>query len=210
MIEHVYRRAAASPVSDAVMSRPTMTVRDAVEAFGGLAVMTRRTTASGTNSPAEVRRRCRANSSSTCKATSRCSRPDDCEAGTARRDPSIPMGTCVRADRPPRRPREPHVVKVVTRLGSRCLLSRAHSPTREAVVARPGRAFQAHGLYVYRRTFLARLRPFDRTARTGRVARAAAALEHGFRIRVVETVQIRRVDTEATSILRVCGAMLPS
>ena len=52
MIEHVYRRAAASPAIDAVLvATDDQRVCDAVEAFGGAAVMTRADHRSGRVNP---------------------------------------------------------------------------------------------------------------------------------------------------------------
>jgi 3-deoxy-manno-octulosonate cytidylyltransferase (CMP-KDO synthetase) len=205
MIEHVYRRAAASPVVDAVVvATDDERVRDAVEAFGGLAVMTRADHRSGSDRLAEVA------ASLSCDLIVNVQGDEPLLAtemiaealAPLAADPSIPMGTLCRQIDSLDDLENPNVVKVVTDgQGFALYFSRAPIPhTRGAAGGLdPRRAFKHIGLYVYRRAFLldfARLEPtpLEKTESLEQLR----ALEHGFRIRVVETVHDSvGVDTEA-------------
>jgi 3-deoxy-manno-octulosonate cytidylyltransferase (CMP-KDO synthetase) len=220
MIEHVYRRVAASPVLDAVMvATDDERVRDAVEAFGGLAVMTRADHRSGSDRLAEVA------ASLSCDLIVNVQGDEPLLAtemiaealAPLAADPSIPMGTvCRRIDRLDDL-ENPHVVKVVTDgRGFAMYFSRAPIPhTREAARGLdPRRAFKHIGLYVYRRTFLidfARLAPTP--LEMAESLEQLRALEHGFRIRVVETsYDSVGVDTEADldRVRRLAASSLPA
>lgn len=220
MIEHVYRRAAASPVLDAVIvATDDERVRAAVEAFGGLAVMTRADHRSGSDRLAEVA------ASLSCDLIVNVQGDEPLLAtemiaealAPLAADPSIPMGTvCRRIDRLDDL-ENPHVVKVVTdRRGFALYFSRAPIPhTRDAARGLdPRRAFKHIGLYVYRRAFLidfARLAPTP--LETAESLEQLRALEHGFRIRVVETsYDSVGVDTEADldRVRRLAASSLPA
>jgi 3-deoxy-manno-octulosonate cytidylyltransferase (CMP-KDO synthetase) len=194
MIEHVYRRAAASPAVDAVVvATDDRRVCDAVEAFGGIAVMTRSDHRSGSDRLAEVA------ASLTCAlivnvqgdepllATEMIAEAVAPLAG----DPSIPMGTLCRRIEDRADLENPNVVKVVTdREGFALYFSRAPIPhTRGAERGLDaGRAFKHIGLYVYRRPFLLEFAKLEPTPlERAESLEQLRALEHGFRIRTVET-----------------------
>ncbi len=195
MIEHVYRRVAASPVLDAVVvATDDERVRDAVESFGGLAVMTRADHRSGSDRLAEVA------ASLSCDLVVNVQGDEPLLAtetiaeavAPLAADPSIAMGTLCRRIDDPADFGNPNVVKVVTdRRGFALYFSRAPIPhTRNAAGGLdPNRAFKHIGLYVYRRAFLlefARLEPTP--LERAESLEQLRALEHGFRVRVVETL----------------------
>jgi 3-deoxy-manno-octulosonate cytidylyltransferase (CMP-KDO synthetase) len=194
MIEHVYRRAAASPAVDAVIvATDDDRVRDAVEAFGGVAVMTRADHRSGSDRLAEVAE------SLTCSLIVNVQGDEPLLAtemiaealAPLAADPSIPMGTLCRRIENPADLANPSVVKVVTdRNGFALYFSRAPIPhTREAPGGLDaGRAFKHVGLYVYQRRFLLELATLAPTPlEQAESLEQLRALEHGFRIRAVET-----------------------
>ncbi len=194
MIEHVYRRTAASPVVDAVVvATDDERVRDAVESFGGVAWMTRADHRSGSDRLAEV------------AAALDCDlvvnvQGDEPLLSTEMiaeavqplaADRSIPMGTlCCRIEDPADFT-NPNVVKVVVdRAGFALYFSRSPIPfTREAAPASaPSRALKHVGLYVYQRTFLLQFAGLEPTPlEQAESLEQLRALEHGFRIRAVET-----------------------
>jgi 3-deoxy-manno-octulosonate cytidylyltransferase (CMP-KDO synthetase) len=194
MIEHVYRRAAASPAVDAVIvATDDPRVRNAVEAFGGIAVMTRADHHSGSDRLAEVAE------SLTCALIVNVQGDEPLLAtemiaeavAPLAADPSIPMGTLRRRIQDRADWENPSVVKVVTdRSGFALYFSRASIPHgREAAGGfDAGQAFKHIGLYVYQRRFLLEFAtleptPLERTESLEQLR----ALEHGFRIRTVET-----------------------
>jgi 3-deoxy-manno-octulosonate cytidylyltransferase (CMP-KDO synthetase) len=220
MIEHVYRRVAASPVLDAVIvATDDERVRDAVEAFGGLAVMTRPDHRSGSDRLAEVA------ASLSCDLVINVQGdepllPTEMIAEAVAplvADPEIPMGTVCRRIDTLDDLESPHVVKVVTdSRGFALYFSRAPIPhTREAAGGLdPRRALKHIGLYVYRRAFLldfARLEPTP--LERAESLEQLRALEHGFRIRVVETLHDSvGVDTPADleRVRRLAAPSLPA
>jgi 3-deoxy-manno-octulosonate cytidylyltransferase (CMP-KDO synthetase) len=220
MIEHVYRRAAASPAVDAVVvATDDERVRDAVEAFGGLAVMTRGDHASGSDRVAEVA------ASLSCDLVVNVQGDEPLLAtetiaeamAPLAADASIPMGTLCRRIADPAELEDPNVVKVVADVAGFALyFSRAPIPhVRAAAGGRDPRPARKHiGLYVYRREFLldfARLEP-TRLERAESLEQLRA-LEHGFRIRVVETLHDSvGVDTEADleRVRRLAAPSLPA
>jgi 3-deoxy-manno-octulosonate cytidylyltransferase (CMP-KDO synthetase) len=194
MIEHVYRRAAASPAIDAVIvATDDARVRDAVEAFGGLAVMTRADHRSGSDRLAEVA------ASLDCALVVNVQGDEPLLAtemiaealAPLAADPSIPMGTLCRRIDDPADLENPNVVKVVTdRNGFALYFSRAPIPhTRGAEGGLDARrAFKHIGLYVYRRAFLLRFSGLEPTPlEQAESLEQLRALEHGYRIRAVET-----------------------
>ncbi|MBI2832927.1 MAG: 3-deoxy-manno-octulosonate cytidylyltransferase [Acidobacteria bacterium] len=190
MIEHVYRRAAAAPSVDRVIvATDDARVRRAVEAFGGNARMTSPAHRSGTDRLAEV------------------AEDLDCDliVNVQGDEPLIDPGMIEEAIRPfgsdatlmmatVRRPidraedlDDPNVVKVVTDCDGYALyFSRSPIPFNRD--ARPP-AYKHIGLYVYRREFLlafARLEPTP--LEQVESLEQLRALEHGFRIKAVETL----------------------
>jgi 3-deoxy-manno-octulosonate cytidylyltransferase (CMP-KDO synthetase) len=194
MIEHVYRRAAASPVVDAVIvATDDERVRETVEAFGGVAWMTRTDHRSGSDRLAEVA------SKLDCDLVINVQGDEPLLAtgmiaeavGPLAADRSIPMGTLCRRIDDPADFANPNVVKVVVdRRGFALYFSRSAIPfTREAAPGRAHeRAFKHIGLYVYQRAFLLEFAGLAPTPlEQAESLEQLRALEHGFRIRAVET-----------------------
>lgn len=193
MIEHVYRRAAASPVIDAVVvATDDERVRAAVEGFGGLAWMTRADHANGSDRLAEVA------AALSCELVVNVQGDEpllvpEMIAEAVRPlvdDPSLPMATLCRAIDDPSDLTNPNVVKVVRdRRGFALYFSRSPIPfTRASGGLDPGGARKHIGLYVYRREFLlafARLAPTP--LEQAECLEQLRALEHGFRIMAAET-----------------------
>lgn len=191
MIEHVYRRAAAArSVGAVVVATDDERVRAAVEAFGGLARMTGRHHASGTDRVAEVAASLDCEIVVNVQADEPLIEPEMIEEAIAplasTRD--LAMSTLCRRLDDPALVSSPHVTKVVVdREGFALYFSRAPIPfLRDGAAGAP--PYQHIGLYVYRRAFLL---AFARLAPTP-LERAEAleplrALEHGLRIKVVET-----------------------
>jgi 3-deoxy-manno-octulosonate cytidylyltransferase (CMP-KDO synthetase) len=106
-------------------------------------------------------------------------------------DPSIPMGTLCRRIEDRADLENPSVVKVVTdRNGFALYFSRAPIPhTRGAHRGLDAvRAFKHIGLYVYQRSFLLGFATLEPTPlEQAESLEQLRALEHGFRIRTVET-----------------------
>lgn len=194
MIAHVVDRARAVPgVERVLVATDDDRIAAAVRAHGGEAVLTRADHASGTDRLAEVAR------SLTCDLVVNVQGDEPVispgmiaaaiEACAA--DPSLPMATLRRGIDRLDDFLSPHVVKVVVdREGDALYFSRAPVPyPRDAaggVV--PAGAWKHVGLYVYRREALLRLAalppsPLERVEALEQLR----ALEHGFRIRAVET-----------------------
>jgi len=191
MIEHVYRRAAAArSVGAVVVATDDDRIRRAVEAFGGHARMTAAHHASGTDRVAEVAASLDCELVVNVQGDEPLIEPamiDEAVAPLAS-SPDLAMSTLCRRLDDPVLAASPHVTKVVVdRDGFALYFSRAVIPfARDAAPSAP--TWQHVGLYVYRRAFLqafARLAPtpLERTESLEQLR----ALEHGVRIRVVET-----------------------
>jgi len=191
MIEHVYRRTtAARSVGVVIVATDDQRICDAVEAFGGRAQLTSPSHASGTDRLAEVA------AGLTCDVVVNVqgdeplidpSMIDDAIA-PFRTDPLLQMTTLRRRIERDDERQNPNVTKVVVdRDGYALYFSRAAIPhTREGCPPAP--AWRHIGLYVYRRECLLRLTSLPPTP----MERAEAleqlrALEHGIRIKAIET-----------------------
>jgi 3-deoxy-manno-octulosonate cytidylyltransferase (CMP-KDO synthetase) len=193
MIEHVYRRASASPAVDAVIvATDDERVREAVEAFGGCAWMTRPDHRSGSDRLAEVAAQLSCELVVNVQGDEPLLVPASIAEAVAplAADRSVPMSTlCTRLE--PEELVNPDVVKVVRDAhGFALYFSRAPIPfVRGAgggVDAGPAR--KHIGLYVYRREFLLQFAqlaptPLERAESLEQLR----ALEHGYRIKTVET-----------------------
>jgi 3-deoxy-manno-octulosonate cytidylyltransferase (CMP-KDO synthetase) len=194
MIEHVYRRAAASPAVDAVnVATDDERVRQAVEAFGGHAWMTRADHRSGSDRLAEVAAALDCDLIVNVQGDEPLLAPEMISEAVAplAADRSIPMGTLCRRLDDPADFSNPNVVKVVVdRSGFALYFSRSPIPfTRDAAPATaPSRAFKHIGLYVYQRAFLLAFAGLEQTPlEQAEALEQLRALEHGYRIRAVET-----------------------
>jgi 3-deoxy-manno-octulosonate cytidylyltransferase (CMP-KDO synthetase) len=192
MVERVYRRAAAARgVSGVLVATDDDRIADAVARFGGTAVMTRPDHASGTDRIAEVARGLSCDLVVNVQGDEPALDPAAIEAAVAplASDPSVRMGTLgtpldAAADLV-----NPNAVKVlVDRQGFALYFSRAPVPYRRES-GEPLAAVLRHvGLYVYRRDFLLTLASLPRTPLERQESlEQLRALEHGYRIRVVET-----------------------
>jgi 3-deoxy-manno-octulosonate cytidylyltransferase (CMP-KDO synthetase) len=191
MIEHVYRRAAAAvSVSRVIVATDDQRILEAVERFGGEAVLTSPSHQSGTDRLAEVAATLECDLVVNVQGDEPLLSPDTIDAAVApfSTNPSLEMSTLRRRITDPSELQNPNVTKVVVdQDGFAMYFSRAPIPfTREG---QPRVRAWAHiGLYVYRRETLLRLARLPQTA----MERAEAleqlrALEHGIRIKAIET-----------------------
>lgn len=204
MIEHVYRRAAAARSIGAVMvATDHELVARAVEAFGGNVRMTRASHRSGSDRLAEVAEQLTCEIIVNVQGDEPLIEPamiDEAVAPFAD-DPMLEIATLRRCIEDPADYLDPGVVKVVTdRNGFALYFSRAPIPfvRNRAPLTSPGAqpalprgqvvCYKHIGLYVYRREALLR---FARLASTpleeAESLEQLRALEHGFRLKVVET-----------------------
>ena len=189
MIEHVYARAAAAPGVDAVVvATDDARIAEAVERFGGLARLTRPTHRTGLDRIAEVA------ADLTCdivvnvqgdepmlepRMIAEVVEPLD-------RDSTLRMSTLRRQITDAADVDNPNVVKVVVDLQDNALYF-SRSPVPSARNA--GQPIYRHvGLYAYRGNFVQELASLPQTPlEIAESLEQLRALEHGFRIRAVET-----------------------
>jgi 3-deoxy-manno-octulosonate cytidylyltransferase (CMP-KDO synthetase) len=200
MIEHVYRRAAAAPsIERVIVATDDERIVAAVERFGGIARLTSADHASGSDRLAEVARDLVCDVVVNVQGDEPLIDPQVIEEAIAplRDDRDVQIATlrCRLTD--PAEWQDPNVVKVVVDgQGFALYFSRSPIPYARARGLPP--VYKHIGLYVYRRTFLL---TFSALARTP-LERAESleqlrALEHGYRIKTVETVHDSiGVDTE--------------
>jgi 3-deoxy-manno-octulosonate cytidylyltransferase (CMP-KDO synthetase) len=191
MIEHVYRRAAASSaVSQVMVATDDVRIAEAVTDFGGQVRLTRPDHPSGTDRLAEI------------AATLDCDiivnvQGDEplldpraiTEAVAPLNDPSISMTTLYRRIDAAADLTNPNVVKVVVdRAGFALYFSRAPIPhVRDPRGGWPP-LYRHVGLYAYRRTTLLVLASLDPTPlERAESLEQLRALEHGIRIKTVQT-----------------------
>ncbi len=201
MIERVYERVDSSAtINRVIVATDDRRIFQAVTAFGGEAWMTREDHASGTDRLAEVAHELEADLVVNVQGDEPLIAPAMIDAAVAplRDDPSIPMGTLKTAISDWEEFRDPNVVKVVTdHAGDALYFSRSPIPfPREewqasATPMADLGAFKHIGLYVYRRDFLLRFAamPESRLEQLEKLEQLRA-LEHGYRIRVIETDQV--------------------
>jgi 3-deoxy-manno-octulosonate cytidylyltransferase (CMP-KDO synthetase) len=191
MIEHVYRRAAAAAsVSRVIVATDDRRILEAVERFGGDAVLTSPSHQSGTDRLAEVAASLDCDLIVNVQGDEPLLAPETIDAAVApfAADPTLEMSTLRRRISDPAELQNPNVIKVVVdRDGFAMYFSRAPIP-----FTRPGQppvtAWAHIGLYVYRRACLLRVAALPQTA----MERAEAleqlrALEYGIRIKAIET-----------------------
>jgi 3-deoxy-manno-octulosonate cytidylyltransferase (CMP-KDO synthetase) len=205
MIVRVYDRVRATPgLADVLVATDDERVKAAVEAHGGRCVMTRADHPSGTDRLAEV------------AATLRCDVVVNVQGDEPLIDPAmiadalapfattkdLEMSTLCRRFDDEQEFKSPNVVKaVVGRDGYALYFSRAPVPFHRATANSgvPASAFKHIGLYAYRRSTLLKLAKLAPTPLEDLESlEQLRALEHGIRIRVVETHgDSIGVDTEA-------------
>jgi len=191
MIEHVCRRAqAARSVDAAIVATDDDRIAEAVDAFGGTAVLTSPSHATGTDRLAEVAASLDAEVVVNVQGDEPLMEPeaiDDAVAPLLSRPDEV-VSTLRRAIDDPVDLHTPSVVKVVVDVNGYALYF-----TRAAVpFVRPGHpapaAWRHIGLYVYRRQFLLKLAGMPQTVlERAEGLEQLRILEHGYRIRTVET-----------------------
>jgi 3-deoxy-manno-octulosonate cytidylyltransferase (CMP-KDO synthetase) len=193
MVERVYRRAAAARgVAGVLVATDDERIAAAVRAFGGQVALTRADHASGTDRIAEVAQGLACDLIVNVQGDEPALAPQAIEAAVAplAADAAIPMGTLgAPIDAPVDLP-NPNTVKVlVDQQGFALYFSRAAVPFRREGGEAYASVLRHVGLYVYRREFLLTLASLPRTPLERQESlEQLRALEHGHRIRVVETV----------------------
>lgn len=202
MIEHVYRRAAEARGVDAVVvATDDQRVADAVRRFGGVARMTAATHKTGTDRIAEVARELHCSIIVNVQGDEPFVDPAAITkmVDALHADPTLEMATLRTPIRSEEDYTSPHVVKVVIDANDNALyFSRSPVPYHRDSPAKgesPGlpptgerHAYKHLGLYAYRRDFLLRLASLPRTAlEQAESLEQLRALEHGYRIRAIET-----------------------
>ncbi|HEY8548992.1 MAG TPA: 3-deoxy-manno-octulosonate cytidylyltransferase, partial [Vicinamibacterales bacterium] len=205
MIVRVFERVRATPgLADVIVATDDARVRDEVERYGGRCVMTRADHRSGTDRLAEVAASLDCDVVINVQGDEPLIEPAMIAEALApfATDPALEMATLCRRLDDPETFEEPNVVKaVVGHDGYALYFSRSPVPYHRATGNRgvPARAFKHIGLYVYRRETLLRLAALPPTPlEETEMLEQLRALEHGIRIRVVETqFDSIGVDTEA-------------
>lgn len=193
MIEHVYRRAAASAaVSQVIVATDDSRIATRVRAFGGTVQMTRSTHETGTDRLAEVAAALDCDVVVNVQGDEPLIDPraiDELVAPFAA-DPSVQMTTLYRRIRDAADLTNPNVAKIVLDRGGFALyFSRAPIPhIRDPRGGWPP-LYRHIGLYGYRRSVLMVLAALEPTPlERAESLEQLRALEHGIRIKAVETV----------------------
>jgi 3-deoxy-manno-octulosonate cytidylyltransferase (CMP-KDO synthetase) len=194
MIQHVYERVLkARTISFAAVATDDERIVAAVEGFGGLAIMTAATHRSGTDRIAEAVSRLDIEYSDivvNVQGDQPLFEPSQIDevARPLLDDPAIPMSTLIYKIVREEEVRHPNAVKVVfDRDHFAIYFSRATIPyVRDK--GHEGNYYKHHGIYAYRREFLKKFTELPE----GNLEKLEAleqlrALEHGYRIKVVET-----------------------
>ena len=201
MIEHVYRRTASAPsIGRVIVATDDERIVQAVERFGGIARMTRPTHASGSDRLAEVAAGLDCDVIVNVQGDEPMIDPLMIEEAITplRRDSIVDIATLRRRITEPRDFLDPNVVKVVVNREEFALyFSRAPIPCLRDTEALPHPAwlreswchvYRHVGLYVYRRDVLLAFAALQPTAlERAESPEQLRALEHGLRIKVVET-----------------------
>ena len=192
MVEHVYRRVASSPlVSDVIVATDDLRIATRVIAFGGKVRLTKPTHETGTDRLAEVAESLDCDIIVNVQGDEPLVDPG--AIGEAVRpfadDPSVQMTTLFRRIQDPAELKNPNITKVVLDRGGFALyFSRAPIPhVRDPRGGWP--PFYRHiGLYAYRRSTLMVLATLEPTPlERAESLEQLRALEHGIRIKAVET-----------------------
>lgn len=217
MIQHVYERVVqAGGIDRVIVATDDERIAAAVRAFGGAAEMTRTDHPTGTDRLAEVAARLDAQWIVNVQGDEPLIDPRMIAQALEplRRDPGIVMGTLKTPIASVEEYLNPNVVKVVTdQQGFALYFSRAAIPHGRDLgsdlnAALPQiSAFKHVGLYVYRRDFLLAFPKLAATPLEGlEKLEQLRALEHGYRIHVVETDLVSLgVDTPADLELARCA-----
>ncbi len=194
MIQHVYERTAQTrSINRVIVATDDDRIRAAVESFGGEVQITRDDHPSGTDRLAEVVGRIEADLIVNVQGDEPLIDPAMIEAAVAPllADPSIPMGTLMSRIYDYEEYTNPNVVKVVSdHAGFALYFSRASIPYGRDLTQKvvPFPSFKHIGLYVYQRDFLLQYPTLPETPlELLEKLEQLRALEHGHRIRIVET-----------------------
>ena len=211
LIEHVYRRASeVTAIDRVIVATDDPRIVAAVEAFGGIARLTSRHHASGTDRLAELAVDLSCDLIVNVQGDEPLIAPRAIADALApfASDPSLVLATLRHRITDPADLIDPNVVKVVVdRQGFALYFSRSPIPFAFEEADRPA-VYKHIGLYVYRRETLLRLAALPPTAleRSERLEQLRA-LEHGYRMLAVETVHDSiGVDTPA-DLERVRGVL---
>ena len=192
MVEHVYRRAAASPlVHEVIVATDDLRIARCVTGFGGKVRLTKGTHATGTDRLAEVA------ASLDCDVIVNVQGDEPLidpgaigeAVGPFADDPSVQMTTLFRRIQDPAELNNPNVTKVVLDRGGFALyFSRAPIPYARDPRGGWPPLYRHIGLYAYRRSTLMVLAALEPTPlERAESLEQLRALEHGIRIKAVET-----------------------
>jgi 3-deoxy-manno-octulosonate cytidylyltransferase (CMP-KDO synthetase) len=194
MIEHVYRRAEAATLVDAVLVATDDTrVADAVRRFGGEVRMTRSDHASGTDRIAEVAATLDCDLVVNLQGDEPLIEPAAIDQAIEpfQDDAALQMTSLFQPFRNPDDALDPNVVKVVVdRQGFALYFSRAPIPYRRDVAAGTNTPLHLRhiGLYVQRREFLLKVAALEATPlERVEALEQLRVLEHGFSIKMIQT-----------------------
>jgi 3-deoxy-manno-octulosonate cytidylyltransferase (CMP-KDO synthetase) len=183
LIEHVYRRVEqAALVSEIVVATDDLRIADAVRRFGGTAVMTREGHSSGTDRLAEAAQDFHNDALIVnVQGDEPMLEPGDIDLAVTAAGLGDAEIVTLMTKLDPAQAADPNRVKVVTdRRGMALYFSRSKIPSG-------GTCFLHLGLYVYRVSFLKKFTRLERTPlEIAERLEQLRALEHGYRIRVVE------------------------
>ncbi|UCH35333.1 MAG: 3-deoxy-manno-octulosonate cytidylyltransferase [Armatimonadota bacterium] len=192
MIQHVYERSSkARCLERLLVATDDQRILDAVAAFGGEAVMTSPDHPTGTDRLAEAAAELAVEIVVNIQGDEPLIEPSviDALAAPLIEDSSIPMGTLMSRITEPADLHDPNVVKVVVDRNSFALyFSRTLIPYAREVKTEDVMYYYHPGLYVYRKDFLLTYAslpptPLEKTEKLEQLR----AMEHGYRIKVVET-----------------------
>ena len=192
MIEHVYRRvSAARGLTDVIVATDDLRIAARVRDFGGNVRLTKATHATGTDRLAEVAASLGCDVVVNVQGDEPLIDPRAIEELVAplASEPAVQMTTLFRRIQDPSELNNPNITKVVVdRFGFAMYFSRAPIPfTRDPRGGWPP-LYRHIGLYAYRRSTLLVLAALDPTPlERAESLEQLRALEHGIRIRAVET-----------------------
>ncbi len=201
MIEHVYQRAASAPsIATVIVATDDERIAEAVQRFGGHVQMTRATHARGSDRLAEVASGLDCDVIVNVQGDEPMLDPLMIEEAVAplRRDSIVDIATLRKRITDPKDFMDPNVVKVVVNREEFAMyFSRSPIPYLRDAQTRPHpawlreswcRLYKHVGLYVYRRDVLLAFAALQPTAlERAESLEPLRALEHGLRIKVVET-----------------------
>jgi len=193
LIQHVYERSIqATTLDDVIVATDDERILQAVEAFGGKAIMTSPLHRSGTDRIAEVASRVEAELIANIQGDEPLIEPKmiDEAVSALLEDEGVEMATLMSQIRNEEDLNNPNVVKVVVdRFGCALYFSRLPIPyCRDPQLTRQVHHFRHIGLYVYRRSLLLEYPRMPQTPLERiEMLEQLRALENGYRIRVVPT-----------------------